>query len=91
MSCLPTFHRVRWCGCVGSSMRQELPSGWLWSSCRVFPAFCPLSRFMLVALLVNVALFRVLRAFLAWFGVVVWVCVGSVICVACGAFVRVWS
>lgn len=37
-------------------------------------AFYPLYRFMLVALLANMALFRVLRAFLAWFGVVVWVC-----------------
>ena len=35
------------------------------------------------------ALFRVFRAFLARFGVVVWVCVVLVLCVACVAFVRV--
>ena len=55
------------------------------------PAFCPLSRFACGASLANMALFRVLRAFLAWFVVVVWVCMGSVLCVACVAFVRVWS
>ena len=55
------------------------------------PAFCPLSRFVLGALLANMALFRVLRAFLARFGVVVWVCVVLALCVACGAFVCVWS
>ena len=54
-------------------------------------AFCPLSRFALVALLANMALFRVLRAFLARFGVFVWVCSFWVFCVACGAFVRVNS
>ena len=56
-----------------------------------FPAFCPLSRFVLVGLLANMPLFRVLRAFLAGFGRFVWVCVACVLCVACGAFVRVWS
>ena len=54
-------------------------------------AFCPLSRFVFGALLADMALFRVLRAFLARFGVVVWVCVACVLCVACVAFVRVWS
>ena len=57
----------------------------------VFPAFCPLSRLALGALLANMALFRVLRGFLEGFGVVVWVYVVLVVCVACGAFVRVWS
>ena len=57
----------------------------------VFRPFCPLSRLTLVLLLANMALFRVLMAFLAWFGVVVWVCVALVLCVACGAFVRVNS
>ena len=65
--------------------------GWLWSSGRVLPAFCPLCCFALGALLANMALFSVLRGFLAWFGVVVWVCVVLVLCVACVAFVRVWS
>ena len=59
--------------------------------CRVFRCFCPLSRFALGALLANMPLFRVLRAFLARFGVVVWVCLAWVLCVACGAFVRVNS
>ena len=45
-------------------------------------AFCPLCRFVLGALSLNVALFRVFRAFLARFGVVVWVCVACVACVA---------
>ena len=70
---------------------QDLPERWLWSSGRVFPSFCPLSRFVFGALSLNVALFRVLRAFLAWFVVSVWVCVVLVLCVACVAFVRVWS
>ena len=54
-------------------------------------AFCPLSRFVLGALSSDMALFRVLRAFLARFGVVVGVCVVLVLCVACVAFVCVWS
>ena len=63
----------------------------LWSSGGVFRCFCPLSRFVFGALLANMALFRVLRGFLAWFGAFVWVCVVLVICVACGAFVCVNS
>ena len=53
------------------------------------PSFCPLSRFALVALSLKYAFIRVLRAFLARFGVVVCVCVACVLCVACGAFVCV--
>lgn len=52
----------------------------------VFPAF-PCSA--LGASLVNMALFRVLRGFLAQFGRFVWVCVVLVVFVACVAFVRV--
>ena len=48
-------------------------------------AFCLLSRFVFVGLLANMALFRVLRAFLEGFGVVVWVCIVLVLCVACVA------
>ena len=55
----------------------------------VFPAFCPLACSSLGALLANMALFRVLRAFLARFGGFVWVCVVLVVCVVCGAFVCV--
>ena len=60
----------------------------LWSC---VPSFCPLYRFALGALSLNMVLFRVFRAFLARFGVVVWVCVVLVLCVACGAFVCVNS
>ena len=69
----------RWCRVQG------LPV----SSGRVFRCFCPLSCFVFGALLANMALFRVFRAFLARFGVVVWDCVVLVLCVACGAFVCV--
>ena len=60
----------------------------LWSC---VPSFCPLCCFALVASLANMALFRVLRAFPAGFGVLVWVCIGWGLCVACGAFVCVNS
>ena len=65
-----------------------MPALVLWSC---VPFFCPLSRFVLGALLANMALFRVFRGFLARFMGFVWVCVVLVLCVACGAFVRVWS
>ena len=52
-------------------------------------AFCPLCCFVLGALSLNMALFRVLKAFLARFVGFVWVCVVRVLCVACVAFVRV--
>ena len=61
----------------------------LWSC---VPSFCPISRFVFGALPANVALFRVLRAFLESFGAFVWVCLAflaCVLCVACGAFVCV--
>ena len=60
-----------------------------WSSGRVFRCFCPLPRFVFVGLSLKYAFIRVLRAFLARFGVVVWVCVVLVLCVACVAFVCV--
>ena len=63
--------------------------GRLWSSGGALPAFCPLVCIVLVASLANMALFRVLRGFLARFGVLVWVCMGLVLCLACVAFVRV--
>ena len=46
-------------------------------------AFCPLSRFALGALSLNMALFRVFRAFLGGFMGFVWVCVVLVLCLAC--------
>ena len=70
-----------------------VPALWGFRTCRKLalvlwscvPSFCLLSRFVFGALSLNMALFRVLRAFLARFGVVVWVCVVLVLCVACVA------
>ena len=56
-----------------------------------YSAFRPLSRFVLGVLPLKCAFIRILRAFLARFGVVVWVCLACVLCGACGAFVRVNS
>ena len=53
------------------------------------PAFCPLYCIVLVVSLANMALFRVLRGFLARFGVRMYVYVGLVLCLDCVAFVRV--
>ena len=88
--CLPAFWRVHLVQVVRLSMLQDLPelALVLWSC---VPSFCPLSRFACGVLRLNMALFCVLRAFLGGFGVFVWVCVAWVLCVACGAFVRVWS
>ena len=55
---------------------QDLPKCRLWSSGRVFRCFCPLCRFALGALPLNMALFRVLRRFegVLWCGCIfVWV------------------
>ena len=57
----------------------------------VFPPFYPLYCFALGAFPLKYAFIRILRGFLAWFGVVVWVCSSCVLCVACVVFVRVWS
>ena len=63
----------------------------LWSSSGARPTFWSLSRFVIVVSLANMPLFVFLRRFLARFGAFVWVCVVLVLCVACGAFVRVYS
>ena len=55
------------------------------------PAFRPLSCFALGALPLKYAFIRILRAFLEGFPCRMWVCIAWVLCVACGAFVRVWS
>ena len=55
------------------------------------PAFCPLYCFSSDVLGLNMPLFGVFRGFLAGFMGFVWVCVALVVCVACVAFVRVWS
>ena len=60
----------------------------LWSC---VPSFRSLSRSSLGALLANMALFRVFKAFLEGFMGLVWVCVVLVVFLACVVFVRVWS
>ena len=75
--CLPAF--------IVSTGTGVPAFGVVLSSGGVFLSFCPLSCSSLGALLANMPLFRVLRAFLARFGVVVWVCVVLVICLACVA------
>ena len=52
-------------------------------------AFCPLCCSSLAALSANMALSRVLKAFLGGFVGLVWVCVVLALCVVCGAFVCV--
>ena len=56
-----------------------------------YSAFCPLYCFVFGWLLADMPLFSVLRGFLEGFGGFVWVCVALVLCVACVAFVCVWS
>ena len=87
----PALWRVHWlqvCRLFGVSGPAKRLALVLWSC---VPSFCPLSRFVFGVLSLNVALFRVFRAFLAGFGRFVWVYVVLVRCAACGAFVRVWS
>ena len=87
VSCAPlveVFHRVHWVQVVRSC---SLSLGVFRPFC---PCLCPFPALLAVSL-ANMALFRVLRAFLARFGVFVGVCVAWVLCAACVAFVRVWS
>ena len=54
----------------------------------------PFGRFLALPLLcwlANMALFRVLRGFIWVYRLFAWVCIAWVLCVACGAFVRVNS
>ena len=55
------------------------------------PSFCLLYCFVVGALSLNMALFRVFRAFLEGFPCWMYVCIARVLCVACGAFVCVNS
>lgn len=68
--CLPfACHWCRLAGCRGFR--------WSFVVCSVpFPCLCPLSCFAFGGLLANMALFGVLRAFLAWFGVRMYICMG---------------
>ena len=88
---VPALWRVHWWQVVrifGASGPAGVLALVLWSC---VPSFCPLSRFVFGGLSLNMALFRVFRAFLEGFGRFVWVYVVCVFCVACVAFVRVWS
>ena len=57
----------------------------------LYPYLSFLCCFCFPTIALKYAFVRVLRAFLAGFGRFVWVCVVLVRCVACVAFVRVWS
>ena len=70
------FYRVHWSGGVPAFEDSGPVIGWLWSSCGVFPAFCPLYCIVFVVSLANMALFRVLRGFLEGFMVRMYVCMG---------------
>ena len=69
----------RWCAPV--------PSLWV-CSVPFVPAFALFPALLAVSL-ANMALFRVLRGFLAGLGVRMYVCMGLGLCVDCGAFVCV--
>ena len=93
-SCAPlvvVFHGVHWSRGVQAFEASGPAGGWLWSYSGALPAFCPLYCIVLVVSLANMALFRVLRGFSGGFMVQMYVCVGLGFCVACVAFVRVWS
>ena len=69
---MPAFWRVYWCRWPGSLcyFADVSKIGQYTAGCS---AFCPLSCFAFGALSLNVALFRVFRAFLGGFGRFVWV------------------
>ena len=85
--CLTALHRVHLVQVCRLSLAILLTSAKMYRIPSFYPLFCS----ALGASLANMALFRVFGAFLARFGVVVWVCLVCVICVACVGFVRVWS
>ena len=71
-SCAPlvvVFHGVHWSRGVQAFDASGPAGGWLWSYSGALHAFCPLYCFACGALHLNMALFRVLKAFLAGFGV----------------------
>ena len=85
---MPAVWRAHWYRGGQAFETQDLPevgSGPLVVCSLISSAFLLCSRY--VAL--EICLFRVLRAFLEGFGVVVRVCVVLAHCVACGAFVYV--
>ena len=88
-ACLP-FGVSAGCECAGSLCYFADVSniGQDAARCSAFYSPC---RSALGALLANMALFRVLRRFIWVYRLLVWVCVALVLCLACVAFVRVWS
>lgn len=84
---------VPWCPLVagGQAFGDSGPViGRLWSSGGVFPPFCPLCCFVCGVLPANMALFRVLRAFLArFYGVCVGLCCLGALRGLCGFCARV--
>ena len=90
MSGLPAFGVSA--GCRWSAFEASGPAGTLalvlwWC----VPSFCPPYCLVFGAFPLNMALFRVFKAFLEGFMGFVWVCLSCVLFVACVAFVRVWS
>lgn len=86
--CLPAFWRVCWCGsasslCYFADVSKIVLMLLLFGA---LPAFCPLCCFACGVLHLNMALFRVFRAFLEGFLGFVWVCVIWALCVACVGF-----
>ena len=78
-SCAPlvvVFHGVHWSRGVQAFEASGPTGGWLVSSGGALPAFCPLYCIVLVVSLANMALFRVLKAFLEGFMVRMYVCMG---------------
>ena len=83
---LPAFHRVHRLQVVQGAGPPVVFRGVF----RPFALpFVPSAGFACGRLLANMALFRVLGAFLGGFSCSVWVCLAWVLCVACVAFVRV--
>ena len=76
---------VHWWQVVGAALAILLTS----AKMDKIPSFWSFSRFTSGALSLNIALFRILRAFLRGFSCSVWVCLAWVLCVDCRAFVCV--
>ena len=92
--CVPllvVFHGVHWWHMCRIQDLQDLPDAGSGPLVVCSLLFWGLSRLACLGLLENMPLFRILRAFLEGFMGFVWVCVVLALCLACVAFVRVWS
>ena len=90
VGCLPAFI-VSTCAGLPAFEGAGPARGGLWSFGRVFPPFVRFPALSFGGLLANMPLFRIFRGFGRGFRVLAWVCLVLVLCVACVAFVRVWS